>query len=677
MSAIFGLVHFNDTPVTRIDLARIDAALSRHGADGGGLWLEHGAGLGQRLLCLTPQDAHERQPLRSDDGALVLVSDARLDNREELLRDWGIKRLEIGDWRLASDDPNLQSPNLAISQSLNPPISTLPDSAIILRVFQHWGTDCVRHLTGVFAFAVWDTRTRTLFAARSPIVAPSLVYTATDRRFAFATMPSGLHALASVPRSLDETGLTRLLTGLGGDDTTTLYRTIRRLPTGHRLIANRHGVRTDNYWQPDLTHTLHLGSDAEYLDAFNDLFTRVVSDHLVSTTPVALQMSGGLDSSAVAAVSAPRLAARGERLTAFTEVPRTGFTGAQPRGFYADETPFVHAIAAMTPALDLHLMRTDGRTFLEGMDNLFAALEMPFQNTSNRVWMEAILTETSQRGMRVLLDGLQGNLTLSWPGGGWLAELIRAGQGGQAARQLQALARVRGVRPALRSLIGQGLLPLLPDPAWLTVQRVRHLRQPAADNWRTMTVINPVFAVRQGVPKLARLDNANLPSHTTRSPRRVRYDALATQDLGAYLSAYRARFGVDMRSPTADVRLAEFCLALPETQFWRDGESRSLVRRAFAGRLPPAVLSNRQRGMQAADWLERLVGAKAQVDAELTRLEQSDLARRVLDLPHMRQLWEQAPAASSGKLTDYAAYQGVLQRGLMVGAFLCWFEAGG
>jgi asparagine synthase (glutamine-hydrolysing) len=331
----------------------------------------------------------------------------------------------------------------------------------------------------------------------------------------------------------------------------------------------------------------------------------------------------------------------------------------------------------MMPALELNLMRTDGRTFLEQWDDLFATLEMPFQNTSNRVWIEAILAETSRRGLRVLLDGAQGNLTLSWPGAGWLAELIRAGQGGQAARQVQALARVRGVRPALRSLIGQGLLPLLPDPAWLTVQRVRHLRQPAADAWRTMTVINPVFAVRQGVPKLARLDNASLPSRATRNPRRVRYNALATQDLGAYLSAYRARFGVDMRSPTADVRLAEFCLALPETQFWRDGEARRLVRRAFAGRLPPAVLRNRQRGMQAADWFERLVGAKAQVNAELARLEQSDLARRVLDLPRMRQSFDRLPSSASGTLADTITYQHVLQRGLMVGAFLCWFEVGG
>lgn len=661
MSAIFGLVHFDDTPVTRTHLARMHAALVRHGADGGGLWLEGGAGLGQRLLRLTPHDAYERQPLQSDDGACVLVSDARLDNRAELLREW---RREIGDLSVASP---ISTP---LSPDSNP---QLPDSALLLHAYRIWGVECVRHLIGVFAFAVWDARKRTLFAARSPIVAPSLVYTAADQYIAFATMPSGLHALPSTPRALDDTGLVRLLTGMGGDDGATLYRAIRRLPSGHRLVADRSGVRTDNYWQPDITHTLRLDSDEAYLAAFHEIFTRVVSDHLVCTTPVALQMSGGLDSSAVAAVSAPLLAARGERLTAFTEVPRAGFTGAQPRGFYADETPLVQAIAAVTPNLDLHLVRTDGQTFLEKLDELFATLEMPFQNTSNRVWIDAILTQTSHHEMRVLLDGMQGNLTLSWHGAGWLTELLRTGQGERAMKQLWAVARVRGVRSALRTLVGQGFLPLLPDPLRLTLQQMRHPRQTAPDTWRTATVINPVFAVRQEVPSLARQRDQTLGRDL--DMRSARYNALASQDFGAYLSGYRARFGVDMRSPTADVRLAEFCLMLPEDQCYRDGESRRLVRHAFAGQLPPAVLSNRQRGMQAADWFERLVGAQEQVNAELTRLEQNELARRVLDLPRMRQLFERLPTASTEAIPGFIAYPNVLQRGLMVGAFLCWFEA--
>ncbi|MCB0055221.1 MAG: hypothetical protein KDE24_37350, partial [Caldilinea sp.] len=188
--------------------------------------------------------------------------------------------------------------------------------------------------------------------------------------------------------------------------------------------------------------------------------------------------------------------------------------------------------------------------------------------------------------------------------------------------------------------------------------------------------INPAFAAAHGAPDLAHERSNAVRARLRANTRPLRDEALATQDFGAYLSAYRAMVGVDMRSPTADVRLAEFCLALPEDQFWRDGESRRLIRRAMAGRLPPAVLDNNQRGMQAADWFERLVAARTQVDAELARLERSATAQRVLDLPRLRALYDRLPANAAGATGDFVPYIYVLQGGLMLGAFLRWFEEG-
>jgi asparagine synthase (glutamine-hydrolysing) len=648
MSAIFGIVHFNGTPVAPIDLEAMQAGLTRHGADGGALWQAGAAGLGQRLMRFTPQDTFERQPLVSDNGALVVVSDARLDNRDELLN---VERLGRDEEPRHPRDSG----------------SLVPDSRLILYAFQKWGVACVHHLAGVFAFAIWDRNTRTLFAARSPIVAPTLVYAATGATFAFATMPSGLHALPFIPRMLNERALANLLVEVGGRPQDTLYRDILALPTGHRLVASREKVEVECFWRPDLTREIRLGGDEAYLAAFHALFTRVVGDHLASATPVALQMSGGLDSSAVAAVATRLLAERGERLAAFTEVPHAGFAGALPKGGYADETPFVQAIAAMHPTLDLHLLRTDGQTFLRDLDSLFAHLEAPFRNTSNRVWIEAILGEAGRRGMRVLLDGMQGNLTLSWNGAGLLRSLARSGRWGAFVQELESVAKTRGGGQALRSFVGQGILPLLPAGAWQTLDRLRQPEGRGAQSWLKTSAINPAFAALHGAPAHDRLPR-------TTDMRQLRWEALATQDFGAYLSAYRAMYGVDMRSPTADVRLAEFCLALPEEQFRRNGESRSLIRRAMAGVLPPVVLNNRRRGMQAADWFDRLAGAHALVGGELARLEKSELAQRVLDLSRMRQLYERLPAGVSAPADD--GYQAVLERGLMVGRWLTWFEAG-
>ncbi len=655
MSALFGIINLEHQPVDPASLGLMSMALADHGADTHNIWTQGPVGLGQRLMRFTPQDSFERQPLVSADKSRVLISDARIDNRDELMSGFEFQNADSGGSYLKSQ---------------------IPDSALILRAYETWGADCVGHLVGVFAFAIWDARTQTLFAARSPIVAPSLVYYASPQVFAFATMPSGLHALAGVPRALDEQRLADSLAHLGGYSQATLYRDISRLPTGHRLIAGRNGTKIENYWRPDLKREFRFARDEECWGAFNDLFARIVGDYLRSLTPVAVQMSGGLDSSAVAVTAARLLQAHGERLTAFTEVPRAGFAGAVIGGRYADETLFVRAIAEMYSNLDLNLVRTDGQTFLSDLDCMFAHLQAPFRNTSNRVWIEAILQQTSQLGMRVLLDGVQGNLTMSWNGSGLIPELIRSGKWASAFRQAGALARHYPSSSALRMLMSQGILPLLPDPLWLAVDWVRHPESRAAQPWFADSVIHPDFAAAQRVAERAREKNNALRFRPIGDSRQVRYEALANQDFGAYLSAYRAMYGVDMRTPSADVRLAEFCLALSEDQYLRDGESRRLIRRGMAERLPTVVLANQQRGLQAADWFERLVGARPQIAETLAQLEQSELARRVLDLKRMRQMFEQMPSDEVGDFKAISDYRFIFEPGLMVGRFLCWFEAG-
>lgn len=556
-------------------------------------------------------------------------------------------------------------------------LEEIPDSVLILHAYQAWGVDCLQRLNGVFAFAVWDGAAGRLFAARSPVIAPSLVYFASPRWLAFASMPAALHALPFIPRALNELALADTLAGIGDDPQNTLYHDILRLPTGHWLLAGDEGVKTGCYWRPDMQREIRYPHDDDYLQAFDELFTRVVADHLRSLTPVAVQMSGGLDSASVAVTAARLLAGRGQRLTTFTEAPQAGFSGALPKGYYADETPFVQAIAAAVPNLDLNLMHTDGRTFLQDLDLLFAHLEAPVRDASNRVWIEAILQAAQQRGMQVLLDGMQGNLTISWNGSGLIPSLLRAGKWGLAFHEARSLARGGVSHSALRALVGQGVLPLLPAPLWLALEWLRRPRAFSPRPWLTASAIHPAFAAAQRVEERARERNYLLRSHFPVHARQARAHALAREDGGAYLSAYRAMYGVDMRTPTADVRLCEFCLALPEEQFLRAGEPRSLIRRAMAGRLPAIVLANQHRGLQAADWFDRLVDARLQVVAELDRLEKSPLARQVLDLARLRSMLERLPAGAVDDYKTIAVYRTAFERGLVVGRFLCWFEDGG
>ncbi len=649
MSAIFGLVNLNGQPVVGANLERMSAALADHGCDGGGIWAQGAVGLGQRLMCFTPEDHLERQPLASADGQRVLVCDGRIDNRPELMCELGIPPAEA---------------------------RALPDSAFILNAYARWGEDCVHHLIGVLAFALWDANMQCLLAVRSPIAAPALVYYAAPQAFAFATMPRGLLTLPFVPRALNERKIAGFLTGLG-EPRSTFYRDIFYLPSGHLLTVGRDGVTARCYWHLDPGREIRFPHEHDYAEAFNDLLERVIGDHLRSVTPVGAMMSGGLDSSSVAVTAARLLQSQGKRLAAFTEVPRTGFDGPVPRGRYADETPLVQAIARGCDNLDLNLIHTDGRTFLQDLDRLFTHLEAPFRNTSNRVWMEAIMDQARQRGVRAMLDGVQGNLTASWYGSGLLPRLIREGRWLRAWREARSLVQRGAARSTWRMVVGQGLMPLLPGPLWLVGEWLRGGRKALfSQTWCAYSAIHPDFAAAQQVEACAREQGRSYRFRQGADARQERYEALASQELGILATAYRAMFGVDSRSPLADVRMAEFCLALPEEQYLHDGEPRALVRRAMAGRLPPEVLASRQRGLQAADWFERLSGARDEVVAELERLEQSDLACRVLDLARMRRLAERWPQDDSDPGRVMREYRLVLQGGLMVGRFLRWFETG-
>lgn len=648
MSAIFGLVNLGGEPVARDNLERMNAALSNLGADGGGIWTQGPIGLGQRLMRFTPEDCFERQPSVTTDGQRVLVAAARIDNRLDLARELEMRPSEERE---------------------------RPDSAFILSAYDKWGADCMHHLVGVFAFALWDAPRHRLLIARSPIVAPSLYYFSTSRILAFATMPRGLHALPFIPRAINEEKLADTLVQSHSSPTTSIYQGIRRLRTGHSLTLGPDGVKVERFWRPDLKCDIHFPHNEDYVAAFVELFKRVVGDNLRGLTPVGAMMSGGLDSSSTVVTAARLLKPKAEHLTAFTEVPRAGFDGPVPSGRYADETPFVQAIAEMYDNLDLVLVHTDGHSFLDGLDRTLRHLEMPPRNTTNRVWGEAILQAAQQREIRVLLDGAYGNLTMSWSGSGLLPGLLRGQKWKRAFHEARAMARRGAARSSFRALFGQGIMPLLPTPLWVPLERLRARRDVGTTQpWRAWSPIHPGLAAAQRVGERAREHGQDWHFRDTRVSREILYDSLGSQDVGAYITAFRSMFTVDLRSPLADRRLAEFCLALPEEQFLQDGEPRSLVRRAMADRLPLQVLANHKRGLQAADWFERSTNARVEIAGELDRLERSDLACRALDLARMRKLVERWPSSGWERERVRTEYNYLLEQGLTVGRFLRWFE---
>src|ERR1700730_9605031 len=136
-----------------------------------------------------------------------------------------------------------------------------------------------------------------------------------------------------------------------------------------------------------------------------------------SAHPIGCYLSGGLDSSAVAALAARALGENGQRLAAFTQVPREGFDGPVPGGRYGDETPYVEDIRAALCNVDVTYVRNNEVDDFAELERLFLVFEAPVRNPANLGWVLAIMRLARAQGRRVLLGGQLGNFTISW--GGW------------------------------------------------------------------------------------------------------------------------------------------------------------------------------------------------------------------------------------------------------------------
>lgn len=608
MSAIAGLWCTDGRPAAT-PLDRMLAALSPYGPDGAGDWAEHDVALGHRVMHLHPEDLADRQPLTGAGGRFVLVADARLDNREDLAAALGLRLLD----------------------------GVFTDADLILRAFERWGEACLPRLYGDYAFAVWDRERRQWLLARDGLGGRPLCYFRSPRLFAFSSMPSGLLALPEVPCEPDEELLARALDLISPDPHATCFRGIARVGMGELVVVTREGEVRRRHWDPQ-PEQLRLRRPRDYQEALRAEIDRAVRVRLPSSGGVASHLSSGLDSSAVATTAARLLAPRGDHVVAFTAVPRDGTDSDAPPGRLADEGRLAAITAAFHPNIEHIRVRTDGRSPLDALGWAFDLYQQPILNLCNQVWRDTIFEMAGDRGLRVLLTGQAGNFTISYK-----------------SRRPRGLAGLFDEVKALAWAGGAGPEPLV---------RAIATRLSPPKGAPVPGLINPDLRVELGAPDPAR---PPWPGSDTRSQRVA---GLQQVELGDYVKGTLARWRIDERDPTADRRLVEFCLALPEAQFRLGGMPASIARRALADRVPPAVLRERARGLQATDWHAGFSDPVKELGEQVDRLAACPQAARLLDIARMREAIEHWPAAGWNGPGISELYRYHLLRALSNGDFL-------
>ena len=175
----------------------------------------------------------------------------------------------------------------------------LTDSELILAAYEEWGNDCVKHLLGDFVFAIWDDRQQHLFCARDHFGVKPFFYTHTADSFTFSSRLNEL----KVSTALNEIAIgDYLLFGVNQDQSTTIFKDIQRLPPGHTLTVKDNQIKIQPYWKPSFPAEIRFREPDSYVERFSELLSRAVEDRL-RTDRVAVSMSGGLDSTSLAAIA--------------------------------------------------------------------------------------------------------------------------------------------------------------------------------------------------------------------------------------------------------------------------------------------------------------------------------------------------------------------------------------
>lgn len=579
MSAIAGLYYLDQQPVDSSVLARMADSLHHRGPDGTHSWSDGPVGLLHCMLCTTPESLQERQPGKRRD--LVITADARIDNRQELIAALGLTHY---------------------------PSHEITDSQLILAAYERWQEDCTERLVGDFAFALWDGGRQQLFCARDPMGVKPFYYYWSPQFFCFASEISTLLQVPGVPCRLNELKVGCHLALFGDDPVHTFYQDVLKLPAAHALrLVGSAAPKVERYWALDPHRELRLNSDDDYTDAFLEVFTEAVRCRLRSAYPVGSSLSGGLDSSSIACMARQLLP--GQSVHTFSAIfPSLPVEERR----WIDERHYMGLVKQLD-GIQPHDVQADRlNPFIDGLWQEAEPIAAP-----NLYLHQGLYQSAQQQGVRVFLDGIDGDSALShgWP---YLTELAYTGRWPMLWKLVTMAAKNH--RISRKSIVhGQVLLPLVVDPLISLWQRLRHGNLPNS-------LVHPDLARRT---RLARYMHSLTPSHlgpmTPRQQHWVGLNSALYPNVMEIADQTAARFSLEPRYPFFDRRLLEFCLALPSSQKFREGWSRSILRFAMEDILPPAVQWRRGKGQLGANFIRRF-----------WLLEKDNLERMILDFPSMQ-----------------------------------------
>lgn len=571
MSGIAGFLHFDGRPAEEALLQRMTAAMHYRGPDGIRHWCRGAVALGHCALVTTSEQLGEAQPLQNESADVVLVFDGRLDNRPELRRE-------------------LLSTGIRLRDET--------DAELVLRAYEQWKADCVLHMDGEFALVVWNARTRSAFCARDRMGIRPFHYHWNGTTLTFA---SDVHAVLAMPWVPQELNAGMVAEAIAVDHLSldeTFWKGVHRLPAATWGMVTADGLRKRRYWEPDPALRLPCTSDADYVQYHRELLLDVMKRQSRSHKPIACEVSGGLDSSALFAVGHALL--QEHELKAPT---LHGFALAFSDAL-ANESAYR---TALSEHLGAAIQEVAPGRYPVSWYQQYGATYRDFAGFPNWTMMRPLYAAARARGCGVVMNGTGGD---EWLGAvtDWRSTAMAARLWWPVVASIRQDAAQDGYGHAATEVLRWFASELLPEACKQWIRYRRGLPMPSA--WLATDFTRSLRRRRPQVRKGGGVRSLQLA---------VLRDAFG--QLGKEMAERQAAMcGIERRQPFWDRRIVEATFATPEWLRVRDGENKWLHRRTMEGLLPPALLHREDKA-------NFFVMAKQQ-RLEVTGALQVTLARR-------------------------------------------------
>jgi asparagine synthase (glutamine-hydrolysing) len=552
MCGICGIVSASG-PADPDRLARMSSKLVHRGPDSDGTFVDGQVGLAARRLAIIDLETGD-QPIANEDGTVHVVQNGELYNYRELRSE-----LERAGHRFR----------------------TQGDTEVLVHLYEQEGPAFARRLRGMFAVALWDSKRRQLVLARDRFGIKPLYYRAVGGELEFAS------ELRSLPRGeIDLDALEAFLAFNSIPAPLTIFRESRKLPPGHVLVWEHGEVRIERYARPAPAPLDELRDDdqAELIEELRARLRDSVRAHLIADVPVGVLLSGGIDSSALAALAAQET----------SEPVRTFSIGFEERSF--DELADARLVAERYGTQHRELvLRPDAALLLPALADAF---DEPFADSS--ALPTYLVSQLAAQDVKVALSGEGGDELF----GGYytyVADLLaeRAGRVASLARPLverlpTSTARASFDYKAKRFARGAHLPPLERHHAWKEIfsPDARAQLTGRRHGFDPVDLYRERFAETEGSELLARLQDVDLGIY-------LADDLLVKTDRASMAHSLEARV------PYLDPAVAAFAQALPRRDRVNGLRKKVLLRKAVAPLVPDRIVRGKKRGFSipAAAWL--------------------------------------------------------------------------